>query len=116
MTRRRGTQHLKRRRGGYFQGRHDGMVGVTLAVALDIESIPAAKQRTHDSLIRLMGPARTGGVEWRILPRARALEVWDELDRDGAWTAAGYLHALETHPGAFLVAATAPGVPGWETP
>lgn len=51
--------------------------GLTYAVALDgtdEEAIEEAKQQTHDSLIKMLGPRRRSGVSWLLFSRVEGLQ------------------------------------------
>lgn len=95
----------------------DEEVGVVVGWS-DNDHVEMGKQQTHDTLIELMGPARTGGVTWRIVKGAeRALPVLERL-REGADAAHLALYdqlaALLTDHDGVLIIATAPGRPGWQ--
>lgn len=72
-----------------------------------------AKKQTHDTLIQLMGPTRTGGVTWRMFEGEAARKMigrFLSLERDLVMML--HYRQIERHlteRGGIMVMATAPG-------
>lgn len=79
------------------------------------DAIDEAKQRTHDTLIQLMGPTRAGAVHWRISSTiADAHEMLDVLVPDSAPEFLDVIRQIRGHLreyGGHVVIALAPGHP-----
>lgn len=86
--------------------------GVVVGWAMP-DMLEEAKQQTHDTLIALMGPTRTGGVTWRFFEGAGALKMIEKFvaaERDLVMLL--HYRQIERHlraRGGVMVMATAPG-------
>jgi hypothetical protein len=81
--------------------------GVVAGGCASYADLDQAKQATHDTLIRLMGPRRRGGVKWRIIPASEAPDTLRQMQWE--LEQAALLSYLEDNPDGFLVIASAPG-------
>lgn len=90
-------------------------VACLLAWCATEDDLAEARRRTHDALIEMMGPARTGGVTWRWWKGERAREVVEVAlaDPDQPADLAAYYRQVLAHLreyGGYVVVASAPGV------
>lgn len=91
-------------------------LGVVIGWA-DNAHVEGAKTQTHDTLIELMGEARTGGVRWYLIDDALAALAQLDRMRPGAspelLEVYDHVAGLVRELGGVLVIATAPGKAGW---
>lgn len=108
MSKRRGTQHLRRRR--YASRAHDDRVyGIVPSLAETIDDLPEAKRKARARLVRIMGADRAGPVEYEVIaPGPRVVETIEEMDDTGQYEIGGYRKFVAEHPEAWLVLASAP--------
>ncbi len=99
VSKRRGTQHMKRRNYGRNA---EPYYAVTFASCASADDLPEARQLSHDQLIRLAAGHRRGPVQWIMYAAAEAPGVIANVDPADD---AGHLAYLADYPGGFLVMA-----------
>lgn len=104
MSRRRGTQHHKRRQ--------DRIGAVVYACCATEADIPEARQRAHDQVIEMAGRSRLSGVRWEQWPSLagfRHLQTSPVIASMGEGAGPGqydvHMAFLRGHPDGYLVAA-----------
>lgn len=104
------SSHLRKSRRQQSHSHDHGGAVIGLGEEGAVEEL---KKATHDTLIQLMGPARTGGVEWRVCDPSQARAALDVVAEGQRARYSGYYAHLDEFPDSWVVVAFAPGLPGW---
>lgn len=92
---------------------HGDWHGVIVGWAATVADLEDAKRQTHDAVIEMLGPARRGGVTWRISSGDQANAVLHDFLEDATPEQANHyrrVRGMLREYGGYVVVASAPGV------